>query len=158
MSFTKQELTNCLAAYGLHRSNRLYEQLTQPIAGADNMTDRDKEVAELSPATAAKYDKVNIHRGVIGRFPMAIREIAKVSAFGCVKHGQIMGSMSYLEVPDAEFVYLEAEQRHAVAETIEGPVNYDDGNLLHKAQKAWSALADLEVYLRQGPNYNEQPK
>jgi hypothetical protein len=104
--------------------------------------------AALPTATAAKYNKVPIYRGVIWRFPMALREIAEVSVFGAGKHDQPIGSLTYLDVPDAPNVYLEAEQRHVLAEAIEGPVNHEDGGLLHKAQKAWNALADLEVYLR----------
>lgn len=103
----------------------------------------------LAAATAAKYDKAPIYRGVIERFPMALRAIAKVSVFGARKHEQPIGSMSYLDVPDAENVYIDAELRHVIAEAIDGPFNCDDDGLLHKAQKAWNALADLEVYLRQ---------
>ena len=103
---------------------------------------------KLSAATAAKYSKTPVALGCILRFPRAVQEIAKVSVFGCQKHQAPMGSMGYVDVPDAENVYREAESRHLVAEAIEGPVNKQDGDLLHKAQKAWNALADLEVYLR----------
>jgi hypothetical protein len=77
-------------------------------------------------------------------------EIAKVSQFGWKKHEIKFpeGNWNYLDVPGAETVYLEAESRHLVAEVIEGSINAQDGDVLHKAQKAWNALADLEVYLR----------
>ncbi len=106
-----------------------------------------KKKKTLSKATAAKYQKIPVFQGTIGRFPRAMREIATVSVFGANKHQVPMGDMSYLDVPDAENVYLNAESRHLVAEVIEGPANHEDGELLHKAQKAWNALADLEVYL-----------
>ena len=103
---------------------------------------------KLAAATAAKYDKVPVLRGAIQRFPRALREIAKVSVFGSEKHEQSIGSTSYLDVPGADDIYADAEGRHMLAEAIEGPRNYEDGDLLHKAQKAWNALADLEVFLR----------
>lgn len=103
---------------------------------------------KLSAATAAKYEKTPVALGCILRFPRAMLAIARVSVFGCKKHGAPMGSMGYLDVPDAKNVYREAEGRHFIKEVLEGPVNREDGDLLHKAQKAWNALADLEVYLR----------
>ena len=103
---------------------------------------------KLSAATAAKYTKTPVALGCILRFPRAMLEVAKVSVYGCNKHKAPMGSMGYIDVPDAENVYREAEGRHFVKEALEGPVNHEDGDLLHKAQKAWNALADLEVFLR----------
>ncbi|KKL85283.1 hypothetical protein LCGC14_1956270 [marine sediment metagenome] len=103
---------------------------------------------KLAAATTAKYAKIPVAQGVFAHFPRALREIAKVSVFGAGKHEVPMGDMSYTDVPDAENVYQNAEARHMLAEAIEGPRNYEDGDLLHKAQKAWNALADLEVFLR----------
>ena len=103
---------------------------------------------KLAAATAAKYKKVPVLQGAIQRFPRALREIAIVSVFGAKKHDNPMGDMTYMDVPDAENVYANAEGRHMLSEAIEGPRNYEDGDLLHKAQKAWNALADLEVFLR----------
>ena len=103
---------------------------------------------KLAAATAAKYSKVPVVQGVLARFPLALREIAIVSVFGAKKHEVPMGDTGYLDVLDAENVYANAEARHMLAEAIEGPRNLEDGLLLHKAQKAWNALADLEVFLR----------
>lgn len=108
---------------------------------------RDIE-ADLAQATKDKYKKIPVFLGVVGRFPRAMREIAKVSVFGAKKHQVAMGDMGYLDVPDAGNLYREAEARHMIAEQIEGPINHADGALYHKAQKAWNALADLETYLR----------
>ncbi len=101
----------------------------------------------MATATRARYNKPQPYRGVIARFPRAILEIAKVSRYGATKHEKPMGDTSYLDVPDAEVNYVEAEVRHLLHEAIHGPVNDDDDGLLHKAQKAWEALADLEVFL-----------
>ena len=103
----------------------------------------------MSIATKARYEKPQPYRGVLARFPRAILEIAKVSAYGTVKHELPMGDVSYLDIPGAEVNFVEAEVRHLLHEAIHGPVNEEDGDLLHKAQKAWEALADLEVYLYQ---------
>jgi hypothetical protein len=104
-------------------------------------------MTELKKATTAKYKKPQPLRGTIHRFPRAMLEIAKVSQFGAEKHEVPMGDMGYLHVPDADVVYGEAEMRHILALPIEGAVNHGDGDLFHKAQKAWNALADLEVFL-----------
>jgi len=105
---------------------------------------------ELAPATAAKYTKDPVFRGVVGRFPRAMREIAKVSAFGFQKHKTPPGGeMAYLGVPNAYEVYTDAMCRHVVDEAREGPVNPKDGDLLHAAQAAWNALARLEVLLKE---------
>jgi hypothetical protein len=101
----------------------------------------------LTAATMAKATKPAVALGCVARFPRAMIEIAKVSAFGSKKHNVPMGSMSYLNTTGAANAFREAELRHVVAEIIEGPINHDDDDLLHKAQKAWNALADLEVFL-----------
>lgn len=103
---------------------------------------------ELSEATKAKYGRPQVFLGVVGRFPRSMLEIARVSEYGANKHGRAMTDMSFLNVPDAEHVYAEAEARHMAKEALEGPINAGDDEMLHKAQKAWNALADLEVYLR----------
>lgn len=108
------------------------------------MTDHSK----LAGATQAKYQKDPVYRGVFARFPRAMRAIARVSRDGTVKHQVPLDDMSFLDVPDAQFVYKEALSRHLVDEQIEGPVNAQDGGHLHAAHRAWCALADLEVALR----------
>ena len=114
------------------------------------MTRSDEKMKKfLAVATAAKYSKTPVALGCVLYFPRSMLEIAKVSVFGCKKHNTTVGSTGYIDVPDAENVYREAEGRHMLAEAIGGPVNAQDGDLLHKAQKAWNALADLEVFLYQ---------
>jgi len=106
---------------------------------------------KLAAATAAKYKKEPVALGCILRFPRAMLAIAKVSRFGWQKHEIKLpeGNWDYLDVPGAQNVYAEAEGRHMVKEALEGSINEEDGGMLHKAQKAWNALADLEVFLRQ---------
>lgn len=106
--------------------------------------DREPKLAE---ATNAKYTKVPLFRGCLQMFPRALKAVAEVSRFGAQKHEKMLGVNTYLTVPDADTVYRDAEARHLVAEQLEGPYNEEDAMMLHKAQKAWNALADLEVYL-----------
>lgn len=106
-------------------------------------------MGELSKATKEKYNKPQVFLGVVGRFPRAMLSIARVSEYGAVKHKVPMGDMGYVSIPGANTLFKEAMMRHAIKEGIEGPINEEDGNLLHKAQTAWCALADLEVYLSQ---------
>ncbi len=106
-------------------------------------------MSEMSKATKARYDKPQPYRGVLARFPRAILEIAKVSVYGDKKHERPFGDVDFLDIPEAEVSFVEAEVRHLLKEAIHGPINREDGDLLHKAQKAWEALADLEVYLYQ---------
>lgn len=103
----------------------------------------------MSSATAAKYAKDPVWAGVLARFPMALREVAKVSAWGTRKHNVPIDDMSFLTIPDAYRIYSDACGRHLLDEAVEGPVNAADGDLLHAAQLAWDALARLEVFLRQ---------
>ena len=106
---------------------------------------------KLSAATVSKYTKTPVALGCILRFPRAMLEIAKASRFGWEKHKVTLPeeNWDYLDMPGAKTAYIEAEGRHMLAEAIEGPINKQDDYLLHKAQKAWNALADLEVYLYQ---------
>lgn len=101
----------------------------------------------LAAATQAKYEKVPVTRGVIARFPRALREIAKVSVVGTKKHQVPLDDMSFVDIPDAYNVYTDAVGRHLTGEYIDGPINDEDGGLLHAAQLAWDALARLEVLL-----------
>jgi hypothetical protein len=95
-----------------------------------------------------KYTKAPIYQGLLAKFPRALAEIAKVSAYGAKKHQVSLMSNNYLTVPDASTVYADAVGRHILAQALEGPVNHADGGMLHKAQLAWNALADLEVWLK----------
>ena len=102
----------------------------------------------LASATAAKYDKLPIYSGAIGRFPRALAELAKVSEFGTKKHEVPIDDMSYLDIPDALRVFDDALARHQNKLARGEVVNEDDGRLFHRAQLVWNALAGLERFLR----------
>lgn len=108
----------------------------------------DNSAKPMAPATAAKYQKDPVWSCVIARFPRALREIARVSAYGMAKHGDDGSDpQAFARVPDAYRVYSDARCRHMLDELIEGERNPRDGHLRHAAQEAWNALARLEVLL-----------
>lgn len=107
------------------------------------------DISDLAPATQAVYTRPPVFRGVIGRFPRALREIARVSEYGCRKHKCPPDDVSYTRIPDAQGVYDDKVERHAIGLAIDGKFNPDDENMRHRAQRAWNALAALEVELLQ---------
>lgn len=94
----------------------------------------------------AKLDagKAPIMRGLLDYFPRACMAVAEVSAFGASKYAW----KGWESVPDGVQRYSDAEMRHACKESIEGPRDADSG-LMHKAHRAWNALAALELALRE---------
>jgi hypothetical protein len=99
-----------------------------------------------------KSNKLPVYRGVLARFPRAIKELAKTSAFGAEKHQVDITSTTFLELdPD---MYADAGLRHTLDRLIEGDINEADGGLYHRAQKAWNALAELETFLHRQEKAN----
>jgi len=94
-----------------------------------------------------KMKKPPVYEGVLAYFPLALIEVAKVSAYGLEKHN--------LKFPDRGFMKEEyplcgfdnALVRHLLALQIKGEYNVEDGGVLHRAQIAWNALAALEKEL-----------
>jgi hypothetical protein len=106
----------------------------------------DKE-ANIDKSAEEKATKVPVWQGCIQYFPRALKEVAKVSEFGAKKHGFKMSDKGFLDPRYTEEMYQDAIARHIVAKLIEGEVNEADGNLYHRAQLAWNALASLERFL-----------
>jgi hypothetical protein len=127
---------------------------TVPEKGEDFGAFLDPGAIDLVPkrklprATQAKYGKPPVYSGVLAMFPRAILELARVSEFGAKKHEVSLPQQEFLDVPDAETVYKNAEARHLIGEALYGPINATDGGVYIAAQRAWNALADLEVLLR----------
>lgn len=88
--------------------------------------------------------KPKVVRGALHYFPRALEEVAKVSEFGASKYLW----NGWESVPDGVSRYAEAGTRHVLKEKIEGDIDSDSG-LYHKAHKAWNALAELELFLRE---------
>lgn len=115
--------------------------------------------ANLKKVGAKKLDagKLPVMRGVITRFPLAMQEIARVSQVGTTKYAVPISDRAYKDVPDGLGRYEDAIARHTVEEQMHGAVNIERGGalpaegvaLFHKAQRAWDALASLEIFLTQ---------
>ena len=106
-----------------------------------------------TPSAKGKIDahkKLSIVRSAWLRFPRALAEVAKVSEFGCSKYEVALGDLDYLKSPSIIDDCTDALGRHLLGETIEGPINTADGDVLHAAQVAWNALARLEAMLCRG--------
>lgn len=120
--------------------------------GQKHTTDIEMPVEESDPngknphEQGAKLDagKSPLFRGLLDYFPRACNAVADISAFGASKYAW----KGWESVPDGINRYSDAELRHFTKEAVEGAYDLDSG-YLHKAHKAWNALAALELYLRQ---------
>jgi hypothetical protein len=110
------------------------------------MSDRD---VNIDKSAAIKAAKPPVFQGCIAYFPRALREVARVSAYGAKKHGFSLADKGFLDPRYTEEMYQDAICRHITDRLIEGEVCSADGNLLHRAQIAWNALASLERFLIQ---------
>lgn len=98
--------------------------------------------------TGLKYDggKAPVYQGLFKYFPRALKAVANVSGYGFTKYKSWGG---WVNVPDGENRYGDAVGRHTLDEQVDGL--YDaESDLLHAAQRAWNALAVLELMLRRG--------
>lgn len=97
-----------------------------------------------------KQDKPKVHSFVFSYFPRALLEVAIVGMYGAEKHGVHAEDRAFMQYPLEMFE--DALARHELNECIEGPVNYADAELYHKSQRAWNALAALEIFLTEKDN------
>jgi hypothetical protein len=96
---------------------------------------------------AIKYDagKPCVHRGLVGYFPRACLEVARVSTFGANKYAW----NGWEQVDDGVNRYSDAMMRHLMYEATGEEFDPDSG-LRHAAHAAWGAMARLELMLREG--------
>ena len=93
----------------------------------------------------AKLDAGKPRLGLIFKgFARALWEVGKVGTFGADKYSD----NGWMEVEDGEERYFDALCRHMLKEAIEGEVDFDS-QCLHKAQRCWNDLAELELMLRE---------
>ncbi len=91
-------------------------------------------------------EKPDPMRDVYLEFPRAMMAIAGVTAFGARKHAP-RGWQTF--DPEYGMNYHRSKVgRHLLKEETEGPVNHEDGDLLHPAQTVWNMLAYLEHFLK----------
>lgn len=94
----------------------------------------------------AKLDagKPSVFRGLLDYFPRACMAVGAVSSYGAIKYAW----KGWESVPDGINRYADAGARHIVKEAIEGPIDPESGHF-HRAHKAWNAMAELELFLRE---------
>lgn len=90
----------------------------------------------------AKLDDGKVMAGVLDDFSLALMAVAEVGTFGAKKYTR----GGWQSVPNGQERYRDALWRHHLSERHE-PKDPETG-LLHKAHKAWNALAELELELR----------
>lgn len=97
-----------------------------------------------TPGAKLDHGKSPVYRGLLDYFPRACMAIADVSAKGAAKYSW----KGWEKVENGVQRYADACARHIVYESIEGPIDSETG-CFHKTQKAWNALAELELFLRE---------
>ena len=102
------------------------------------------------PGSKLDAGKSPVWQGVLDYFPRALEAVANVSVIGAQKYSW----KGWESVPDGETRYRNAQGRHILKESMEGPYDSDfpGQNVLHLAQNAWNALAALELYRRRTEN------
>ena len=95
-----------------------------------------------SHAPGAKLDAGKVRAGLMLKgFARALLEVAKVTTYGAKKYSE----NGWKKVPNGIDRYDDALARHFLKSAFE---EYsEDDKLLHLAQTAWNALAELELYL-----------
>ena len=108
----------------------------------------DEEEADPSGLSAstpgAKLDagKIDIAM-ILALFPRALFGIGSVGVFGAEKYS--LGG--FLEVKDGVHRYTAAGVRHMLKNFISEDLD-DDSLMEHKCHKAWNAMAELELFMR----------
>lgn len=109
--------------------------------------------AHMAPKKGEKFDDGKLRLGLNDDyFPRAQMAVAAVSMYGLRKYATSNSTGSGWQfVEDAMRRYGDdALRRHTLLQKIEGHYDEGDSGLAHKAQRAWNALADLELALQQG--------
>lgn len=86
---------------------------------------------------------------IINGFPRALWAIAEVATYGAHKYSD----GGWQSVPNGQERYFDAGLRHMLLKAM-GEEKDSDSGLLHLQQKAWNALAELELYLRENGSSN----
>jgi hypothetical protein len=140
-----------------HDIKDMWPLYNNPLTYLENTTSKlnhDMLMKELDPngkdakTPGAKLDagKCPVWQGLFDYFPMACQAVADVSAAGARKYAW----KGWESVPDGVSRYRNAQGRHILHESIDGP--FDPDGFRHLAQNAWNALAALELTLREEKN------
>ena len=81
------------------------------------------------------------------QFPRALEAITRASEYGHNKYRDTdVDYKNFLRVPNAEWEYRNAIERHESDRETKGYLD-DESGLPHIYHKAWNALAELETHL-----------
>lgn len=131
-------------------ASRLGERRETPGGIREIDPNTDPRAIPVEIKDTGKQDKPKVHSFVFNYFPRALLEVAIVGMYGAKKHGVTAEDRGFMQCPLTDFE--DALARHELNECIEGPVNYADAELYHKSQRAWNALAALEIFLTEKDN------
>ena len=93
-----------------------------------------------------KQAKAKVWQGCLNYFPDALMEVARVSEYGAIKHDNPLEERGFMHERYTLPELTDAMSRHILG-LSESEVNYDDGEVYHRAQMAWGALASLQNIL-----------
>jgi len=120
----------------------LSEQLRESITTNKIEIDPNGKSAK-EPGAKLDGGKTPVWQGLFDYFPLACQAIADVSARGAAKYAW----KGWESVPNGVVRYRNAQSRHILNESIEGP--YDSDGFRHLAQNVWNGMAVLELVLRE---------
>lgn len=118
-------------------SDVIWKAAPKQPAGEADPTGRDQHAPGAKvDAGKAEYDMV------LFSFPDALAKVDAVGKFGAAKYTK----GGFLEVPDGQRRYLNAEVRHII-KRLRGEEIDPDSQEMHLAHQAWNALAQLQLYI-----------
>lgn len=102
----------------------------------------------ILPEDSAERKAFSIYGGVLRYFPAALREVAKVSAFGANKHsgGRLVWTRQEIRAEEEVAGHLRSLVNHVLEFDAGSGRDYESG-LLALTHAAWRALAALQVEL-----------
>jgi len=119
-----------------------------PILSFIDSDEEDKEEAE-EELKGVKTDSHKVDISVLFKqFPRALTAVAEASAYGHNKYRETDKDMlNFTRVENAESRYRGALMRHERDRYTDGYLD-SESNLPHIYHKAWNALAELEMHLK----------
>lgn len=126
---------------------KLGDNLAPTVSSIDT-EEEDKEEAE-EELKGVKTDSSKVDISVLFKqFPRALTAVAEASAYGHQKYIEHdLDMLNFTRVENAESRYRGALMRHERDRYTEGYLD-SESNLPHIYHKAWNALAELEMHLK----------